>query len=530
MGTASARPDKLQAFVTAGGEIRGELQRRINALRASYDSFQASGGSYPVANPDLMDVELPGFITNYANDETFVAVVRQAFIDADPSYGATGGLAEVGSRSFDTAFRAAARRAGIDPDALLAFRAPATVDEPVAAGIPRTSGFVADPVCTATGHFVEAEDDFTWPDRLAVLRWQRTYSSRFVASGPFGRGWASWATVMLLPQDDGAVAYQGPDGQIALFYPAIGDNGSDGGVDTSDDGSDRTYARVSGVAAELTRVDGGTGWQLTWDWASDHPGEVWTFDGGAGRLQTVTGETVGTTTFVYEAGLLVAVEHDGGRRLDVEWSGDRIAAVRSSCGREARYHYDDAGDLARTERVLGDRRYTTDDQGLVVEVWDADGVRLCHNTYDDDGRVLTQLSPFGRETVFRYEPGNRTVVSDTTDGPVTTYEHDWVGRLVGLIDDHGHHMQRSFDAEGRCVAATGFDGGAATHTFSADGRSATSVGADGVFERWEYDDQRRVVRQQVDGGPELSFDYEGSRAVPTDGRSASPSTAGWCGR
>ena len=53
MGTASAKPEKLGAFVEAAAEIRGELSGRITALRASYDSFQASGSS-SVDNADLM--------------------------------------------------------------------------------------------------------------------------------------------------------------------------------------------------------------------------------------------------------------------------------------------------------------------------------------------------------------------------------------------------------------------------------------------------------------------------------------------
>jgi RHS repeat-associated protein len=515
--TASAKPAKLDEFVSAAREIRGELSSRITQLRASYDSFQASG-SMPVANPDLMDRELPGFLVNLENDEAFVQVVAAAFRQADPSLSA-GGLASVDGRTFDTAFNAVARAAGIDPQILLQTRSPVTVDDPVAAGIPQTSGFVADPVCTATGHFLEAEDDFTWPARLAMLRWTRTYSSRFVAGGPFGRGWASWATVMLVPDGDGSVGYQGPDGQLAVFLPDLANLGSG-------------YRQVSGVAAELERLPGdgsdngnGTsgGWRLTWDWASAHPGEVWTFEGD-GRLVEVTGPATGTTAFRYTGGLLVALEHDSGRRLDLAWDGARVVEVRASGGRVARYRYDEAGDLVHTERVLGDRDYVVDDEGRIVEVRDADGVRLCRNTYDDEGRVLTQVSPFGRETVFSYEPGRRTIVSDTEDGPVSVFEHDEAGRLVALTDDLGHRMQRVFDAEGRCVSAEGFDGAGSQQVFDADdGRSASRVGPDGVEERWEYDDLHRVVAHETVGGPRMTFDYEGDGAVPV--RIAGPD--GW---
>ena len=101
---------------------------------------------------------------------------------------------------------------------------------------------MADPVCTATGHFLEVEDDFTFPERLDVLRWRRTYSSRFVAGGPFGRGWASWASAGLVPEDDGAVGYQGPDGQLVVFVPSLAVDDPAG-----------AYAPVPGIAARLVR-------------------------------------------------------------------------------------------------------------------------------------------------------------------------------------------------------------------------------------------------------------------------------------
>lgn len=505
MGTASARPENLQGFVDSASELRRELSTRISVLRASYDRFQLSGSSY-VGNSDLMAVALPGLLTTYQNDEQFVAVVRQAFVDAAGS-GSSDGRVVVDAAAFSAAFDAAATAAGFDPQALLAGREPVTVDVPVAAGTPATSGFVADPVCTATGHFVEVEDDFTWPDRLEVLRWRRTYSSRFVAGGPFGRGWASWASVALVAdRSDGTVGYHGPDGQMAVFTPAAGGVG---------------YRRVPGVGADLVTAEGG-GWLLSWDVASARRGEEWRFDAG-GRLASVRGPASGTVTFGYAAGLLVSLVHEGGRRLDLEWEGPRIVAVRGSCGRVARYRYDDEGDLVAVERVLGDRRYVTDDAGLVVEVWDADGVRLCRNVYDGEGRVLSQVSPFGRETRFAYQPGRRTVVSDTTDGPVSIFEHDPAGRLVGLVDHLGHRMERSFDADGRCVAATGFAGSRTVQSFEADGRSATRRGPGGVEERWDYDDAGRVAGHEVVGGARLDLDYEGDGPVPT--RIAGPD--GW---
>src|SRR5215204_3996983 len=157
MSEVSARPDRLRAFVTQASQVREQLDRRIAALRAPYDQFQQSGTPFTTANPDLMEVELEGFITACENDETFVDVVRAAFEAADSNHHA--GLAQVDPAAFDAAFREAAAARGLDPAALPNQRASITVDEPTILGVPPTSGFVADPVCTASGHFVEVEDD-----------------------------------------------------------------------------------------------------------------------------------------------------------------------------------------------------------------------------------------------------------------------------------------------------------------------------------------------------------------------------------
>ena len=101
-------------------EIRGELSARIGELRASYDAFQASGSSY-VGNRDLMAVELPGLIDELPNDETFVRMVRQAFLDADGTVTGDGQVV-VDAAAFSAAFDAAATAAGIDPRALVADR------------------------------------------------------------------------------------------------------------------------------------------------------------------------------------------------------------------------------------------------------------------------------------------------------------------------------------------------------------------------------------------------------------------------
>ena len=68
---------------------------------------------------------------------------------------------------------------------------------------------------------------------------------------------------------------------------------------------------------------------------------------------------------------------------------------------------------------------------------DADGVVEVMNTYDADGRVVTQRTPFGRLVTFSYRGDGATVVADDSAGPSNVYRHDTHGRLVALTDGHG---------------------------------------------------------------------------------------------
>ena len=53
-----------------------------------------------------------------------------------------------------------------------------TVATPQVGTVPQDSGYVNDPVCTATGHLLVDSRDFAMPARLDVLSFRRTYASR----------------------------------------------------------------------------------------------------------------------------------------------------------------------------------------------------------------------------------------------------------------------------------------------------------------------------------------------------------------
>lgn len=317
---------------------------------------------------------------------------------------------------------------------------------------------------------------------------------RFLASTSFGRGWYGWADASLTESEAG-VDYTGPDGQIATFLAEGGD-----------------IAPNPGVEARVDRRPGGL--RMRWRWASRFPGMTWEF-ASDGRLESIADPFGGTTTCAHdEEGRLATLTHQGGRQVALLWEGERVVGLRSSDGRTVTYTYE-GDDLVGVERPAGAQTYSVDGAGHILEIVDADGVRLIANAYDDDGRVLAQTTPFGRTTRYAYLAPRTVVVGDDEGGPSTLFRHDVAGRLVELHSANGTVSTRSFDTAGNAVQVVDFDGGTTDRAFDIYGNCVYERLADGSEQQWRYDDAGRVVSHTGPTGAETRYTYEGNAAWPS---------------
>lgn len=489
----SVRPELLSQFAASSRALESHLDARIRAVRAAIGSYVA--GTDPglvTSNPSLVETGLTDMVNRLEATRRFAELLREAVLAADVS--ASGGVVTLTNAQLMDGLTASGRQefqALLDPAPL------PPIDPPTVGTIPQSSGFVDDPVCTATGHFLEDEVDLAVPARLAPLAWPRRYSSRQLDVGGHGPGWWTWAEAACRVEAE-AVVLVCPDGRHVTFpRPAPGEL-------VSADGDD--VALGIGADGELV---------VRWGLRSRSGPETWRFDAD-GALREIDAALAGRTHVERdEQGRLVGLAHDGGRTLRVEWDGDRIAAVHDGAGRTARYRYDD-GHLAEVQRDLGGRTYATDVQGRIVEVVDADGVTLARNRYDADGRVVRQVAPTGRVTVFRYEPGRRTAVLDGSGDLIALYVHDHRGRVQTFVSPHGAELTRSFDGDGRVASQLAHDGSG----FTSEG----SAGPDGVLRILHHDGRReelvhdhlgRVVRHDVRGAGTVRFEYEGDSICPT---------------
>ncbi len=482
VATSSASPKGMAGFLAAVSGELSALAPEINATAADTNAFMSAPCDGQFRVPGVGDA-VSGAVqwTNQVvDDDNFVATVRNAFVKADAT--------TIPDATIDVALSSA----GISQDGGQAV----TVNEAVYNGAPLLSGWSDDPVCTATGHFFEAEEDLVMPESLRLLRWERCYSSRFPRDAAHGPGWSSWASTGLEVLDRGLqVRLSTPDGRRADFV--VGPEG--------------IPRRVAGMEAALVSV--ADGYQLRWNWTSRWPGTVWHFD-SQGTLGAVVDPFGGTTTFEHRAGRLVAMAHQGGRRLELSWDGPRLTGLTSSDGRMVRYRYQGSY-LVAVERADGGRRYEVDGQGRILEVHDADGVRLVANLYDAEGRVVEQTSPSGRRSTYRYLAPHTVTVTDVADGPATVFRHDAAGRLVELRIGDGRRETRTFNDAGNPIRVVGLDGGEILRRFDLEGNCVWRQGPAGDVEEWSYDRAGRVVRHRVAGGAEWQLTYDGDDAWPS---------------
>lgn len=499
-GTSSAIPANLRSFQTGIANLDSELRSPFTSFKTALTNYESRcNGYWGTLTAQSLATAFQDWLDANGNDADWAGEVAAAFE-------AAGSGSQVVTVS-DASIAAALESAGVS-----VYRDGFTIGPFSAVGTPPTNGFSDDPVNTATGNFLEPELDLPFAGAAASLGFGRMYNALDPRIGAFGVGWTSALDLRLELDDEGAAFIMADGRQIE--FPRAGD-GWDRGVGEN-------YWLAAEPVSNVPEVESPSDQLLV---VRDNSGKWWAFTPGGVWLGTGAGAGTTVTPVRDETGRIVRLRHERGRSVEIEYAAEKVAAVLASDGRRVEYLYDDAGRLTGVADKAGTRRYRWNSQGLIDQVISAAGVVECENTYDSNGRVIEQLTPFGRRVRYAYMRGRVTSVSNHDGSNANTWIADRKGRVVGIVDAAGKRQSMAYDPHGNLVSVTERDGQVTVHKFNDRGlrlRTVTPEGGDITYAYDEHDRLTTVV--DISGGvAEYRYPNETDRNPsilidPCDGR------------
>ncbi|HLS01248.1 MAG TPA: DUF6531 domain-containing protein, partial [Beutenbergiaceae bacterium] len=420
------------------------------------------------------------------NDAAWASTVAEAFEDA----GANG--SEVGAIS-NGALQASLRQAGVSPT-----RETLDIDPPRAWGGQPTTGFVNDPVNSATGNFLEPENDLPCVGACELLSIRRMYNSLNPGRGIFGAGWSSSLEVTLRLGDDGAHFVQ-DDGR-EVFFPQ--------GVDHERRAVGENYWLTRAKKPVLERLGLPFEHAVKAHWVvKDNTGGWWAFTASGTWLGA--GRGPGNSTWVTRGDHdeVTRISHERGKWVEVDYTDGLVSRLRASDGRVVDYLYEGGDQLRFVLDSTGKRTYEWNDDGLIYKVIDVNGVVECINTYDAHRRVVQQVSEFGRRIRFSYLRGRVTEVADHDGTYANTWIADQLGRVVAIIDSNGARQSMSYDPWGNLVMVRDRENQLTTHSYDDRGRRITTRTTEGGHITFGYDDYDRITTVVTSSGGMITYGY-----------------------
>ncbi|MEA5645641.1 MAG: DUF6531 domain-containing protein [Cutibacterium granulosum] len=490
-GVTSANPSDLARAAGILGDAAADVPPG-STLRADHDSFCRACRYGQLVVGDLFE-QLDRWRELNTGDVNWLNAVAKAFEAA----GGSGTLSLPNS-----AIKQSLRANGASVN-----RPDLDITVPALAGIDPATGYMEDPINSATGNFVEPEIDLGFDGVGTALVVERVYNSIQAAqgvSGVLGPGWSCVADQCLTIETD-HLEWVRPDGRHVVFTAPADSSAVEG---------DPEPIRAAEENAWLSHVDSSelpgfadVGQDASRFWlVSDNRGGRWVF--------TETGIWVcsgSSTTDVVRAhrehGRLSGLDTAWGRRITFSYDdAGLLAGAATNDGRRVRYTHDDRGRLVQVDRPDGCRRYEWDGT-LVTRVIDAAGVCECVNTYDERGRIAIQQTADGRLVHVNYLPGGVTAASDADGTRANTWIGDARGRTVAVIDSDGGRVSMIHDRFGNLLRTVDRTGAVTTHHYDERGRCTHTGLPTGASIDYSWDALDRLATARLDNGATTTFTY-----------------------
>jgi RHS repeat-associated protein len=366
-------------------------------------------------------------------------------------------------------------------------------------GVPGTSPYTnsaqqiwADPVNSHTGNFYQSVTDVSIPGTGIPFSLSRTYNSLDTTVGVLGRGWSGNLFSSLAIDDAGNVTLKAGNGQEI-------------GYTLEPDGS---YQGDKNVTATLTKT--GSGYDLV-----QKDEDVQRFDSNGHIVSWLDPNGQGPH-FAYDSnGHLTSVTDSAGREYDLSYDSEgHLTGVSLPDGTSLVYGYN--GDLLMsfTDRTGAITKYAYDANGFLESATDASGRLLFQNTYDDQGRVLTQADASGNTSSFDW-PEGKAVATDA-NGKDWQDTYNGSGQLSTRRDGIGNESGYVYNDANDLTALTDPLGNTTKMTYDERGNMLSQTNVLGGTEKWTYDENNNLTSETDALGNTTTYTYDSNGNITSE--------------
>ena len=372
-----------------------------------------------------------------------------------------------------------------------------------------TAAFTGTTVNSSSGNFFQQAIDISVPGTGIPFALNRTFNSLDQSAGILGRGWSTGFPYLSFDAQQN-VTLTGGDGPEIGFIK-----------------SGNSYQGDSNVTATLSQA--GPGYQIVLQnqdvQSFDSSGKLvsWLDQNGQGlqlayntdgHVSSVTDSAGRVFNFTYTSGLLTSVSLPGGTSVSYGYTGGLLTSLTDQLGKTTNYSYDSNGYLASATDGSGKLLFTNtyDTQGRVLTQTDAKENKSTfdwgkdtftnangstwQDSYDANGRLIKTIDPLGN--LPGANPADHT----------TTYTYDSAGQQISKTDPLGQTTKRFYDGQGSPVKQVSPSGATTTHTFDSLGHQLSKTDPLGNATNYVYDLDGRLVNTTDPLGHSTTSTYD----------------------
>ncbi|NIA11879.1 MAG: DUF1566 domain-containing protein, partial [Nitrospiraceae bacterium] len=343
-----------------------------------------------------------------------------------------------------------------------------------------------EPINVGTGSYIYQHHDMSISGRGLPLTITRSYNSMDIYSGPLGSGWTFNYNVNLVVGSEDVVVMR-EDGRRDIYS-----SNPDGTYspplnvyDTLDKNPDNTFT--------LTRKD-----KVEYNFSPQ------------GKLNNIIDKNNNQISLTYTGDYLIKVTDASGKELIFTYDvAGRIIAITGHVGRTWSYTYDDESNLIRYTNPMGGQfSYTYDENHWMTSITDPRGNQIMTNTYDGEGRVISQSNALGAIYTFSYDVENRETTEIDPLGGTKIYAYDEHFWGLSETDQLGNTIYYAYDEDGNRISVTNANGQTTQFAYDANGDIIQITDPLGYITSMTYDSKDNLISVTDALGRQIFLEYD----------------------